>query len=363
MLNRRGLDEQGCRSLDEGAIVLRFGLIGAGNIARTHADALRASDRARLVAVAGGAGAERMAADEGVGYHADAVGLCGDAGVDAVILCTPSGVRHDYVLAAADRGKHVLVEKPIEVDLARAEAMVRACERAGVALGVVFQSRYKPHPAAARAAVARGALGTPVMASMAVKWHRPPEYYASAAWRGTWALDGGGPLINQAIHNLDLLLWCMGDVARVRAATANRLHRDIEVEDTVVAQLVFENGALGVLEATTAAYPGSPRRLELHGTDGTIVLLDDEVAEWELRDGTPAPAREAAAVVAAARATHVMAEFRWHQRQIDDFTDAVLSGRRPRLDGREGLRSLALARAVYEAARAGEEVEVARLAR
>jgi len=339
--------------------MLRFALIGAGNIARTHADALRASDRARLVAVAGGPGAERMAADEGVRYHPDPMRLCGDGEVDAVILCTPSGIRRDYVLAAADCGKHVLVEKPIEVDLGRAHEMVRACERAGVALGVVFQSRYKPHPAAARAAVERGALGTPVMASMAVKWHRPPEYYAADEWRGTWALDGGGPLINQAIHNVDMLLWCMGDVARVRAATANRLHRGIEVEDTVVAQVVFESGALGVLEATTAAYPGSPRRLELHGTDGTIVLLDDEVAEWELRDGTPAPAREEAAVVAAARATHVMAEFRWHQRQIEDFVDAALQGRRPQVDGREGLRSLALVRAVYEAARTGGEVEVA----
>jgi len=340
--------------------MLRFALIGAGNIARTHADALRASDRSRLVAVAGGPGAEQMAADEGVRYHPDPTALCGDSEVDAVILCTPSGIRRDYTLAAAACGKHVLVEKPIEVDLGRAREMVTACERAGVTLGVVFQSRFKPHVEAAQAAVARGALGDLVLASMAVKWHRPPEYYASADWRGTWAFDGGGPLINQAIHNVDMLLWIMGDVRRVRAATANRLHRDIEVEDTVAAQLEFASGALGVLEATTAAYPGSPRRLELHGTAGTITLLDDEVAEWDLQDGTPAPANEVAAAVAAARATHVMADFRWHQRQIEDFVDAVTQGGRPRVDGREGLRSLALVRAVYEAARTGGAVEVGR---
>lgn len=338
---------------------MRFALIGAGNIARTHAAAIRASDRATLVAVAGGPGAERMAADEGTRYHPDPAALCGDPDVDAIVLCTPSGIRSEYVLAAADCGKHVLVEKPIHVDLARAREMVEACERAGVILGVVLQSRFKPHPAAARAAIARGSLGDPVLGSMAVKWHRPPEYYASADWRGTRALDGGGALMNQAIHNVDMLLWLWGDVARVRAATANRLHRGIEVEDTVVAQLEFANGALGVLEATTATYPGSPRRVELHGTAGTITLIDDEVGEWDLRDGTPPPSREVSAAVAAARATHVMADHRWHQLQIDDFVDAVREGRPPAVDGREAMRSLALVLAVYEAAATGQAVGVA----
>lgn len=339
---------------------MRFALIGAGNIARTHAAAIRASDRATLVAVAGGPGAEQMAADEATRYHPDAAALCGDPEVDAVILCTPSGVRSEYVLAAANCGKHVLVEKPIHIDLARAREMVDACERAGVTLGVVLQSRFKPHPKVVREVMARGGLGEPVLGSMAVKWHRPPEYYADAEWRGTRALDGGGALMNQAIHNVDMLLWLWGDVARVRAATANRLHRGIEVEDTVVAQLEFVNGALGVLEATTATYPGSPRRVELHGTAGTITLIDDEVGEWDLRDGTPPPSREVSASVAAARATHVMADFRWHQAQIEDFVDAVRAGRPPAVDGREAMRSLALVLAVYESAATGGVVEVAR---
>lgn len=336
---------------------LRFGIIGAGNIARTHAAAMRASDRARLTAVAGGTAAAAIAAEEGARHHADPRALLEDPDVDVVVLCTPSGVRHDYAVAAADRGKHVLVEKPIEVDVDRARAMIAACERRGVTLGVVFQSRFKPHCAAVRDAVARGALGDLVIGSMAVKWHRPPEYYASAAWRGTWALDGGGPLINQAIHNVDLLLWFAGDVRRVHATTANRLHRGIEVEDTVVAQLEFASGALGAMQATTAAYPGSPRRLELHGTAGTIAMLDDEVSTWALRDETPAPAPEAATTAFAA-STHVMSEHRWHQKQIEDFVDAVAAGRAPLVDGREGLRSLELVRAVYDSARSGETVEL-----
>lgn len=339
--------------------MLRFGIVGAGTIARTHAAALRGSDRATLTAVAGGRGAAELAATEGARHHADAAALMSDPGVDAVILCTPSGVRRDYAVAAAEHGKHVLVEKPIEVDLERAEAIVAACARHGVTLGVVYQSRFKPHPGAVRAAIERGALGTPVLSSMAVKWHRPAAYYAETAWRGTRAFDGGGALINQAIHYVDLLLWFQGDVRRVHAVAANRLHRRIEVEDTVVAHLEFADGGLGVLEATTATHPGSPRRIELHGTDGTIVLLDDEVHEWALRDGAPAPGREVAAATAFAASTHVMSDHRWHQRQLEDFVDAVHRNRPPLVDGREGLRSLALVLAVYESARTGRTVDVA----
>lgn len=339
--------------------MLRFGIIGAGTIARTHAAALRASDRARLVAVAGGSGAAAMAAAESATFHPRVDDLFADDAVDAVILCTPAGVRRDHAIGAAEHGKHVLAEKPIEVSVARGRAIVAACERHGVALGVVFQARFKPSVAAARAAIASGELGSPVLGSGAVKWHRPPSYYASAAWRGTRALDGGGALINQAIHTVDLLLWCFGDVARVRARVANRLHAGLEVEDTVVAQLEFASGALGVLEATTAAHPGSPRRLELHGTAGTVVLVDDEVHEWSLASGAPAPTRGLETGTGLAASSHVGSEHRWHQRQIEEFVDAVEQRRAPLVDGREGLRSLAVVEAVYRAARTGRAVRVA----
>ena len=339
--------------------MVRVGIIGAGGIARTHAAALGASDRARLTAVACGAGAAALAAEAGATFHPSVEDLLADPAVDAVVVCTPAGVRRGYAVAAAERGKHVLVEKPIEATLAAGKAIVAACARHGVALGVVFQSRFKPDAAAARAAAVGGELGVPVLGSVAVKWHRPAAYYASAAWRGTRALDGGGALINQAIHTVDLLLWCFGDVATVRARSANRLHLGLEVEDTVVAHLEFASGALGVIEATTAANPGSPRRLELHGTAGTVVLVDDEVHEWSLASGASAPARTAGAATAFAASSHLMSDHRWHQRQIEEFVDAVAQGRPPLVDGREGLRSLALVEAVYRAARTGRTVRVA----
>lgn len=337
---------------------MRFGIVGAGNIARTHAEAIGACDAAELAAVSGGSGAEDFAREWGVEHVTDPLALMRSGSVDAVSICTPSGSRRDYAVAAAKAGKHVLVEKPIEVTLDRAQAIVDACEDAGVTLGVIYQSRFKPDCASTHAAMANAALGRLVFADAYVKWHRPPEYYLSAPWRGTWELDGGGALINQAIHTVDLLLWFAGDVRRVNAWARNRLHEGIEVEDTLVAHLEFAQGADGVIEATTAVYPGSPRRIELHGTDGTITLVDDEVSTWETRTGSAAPDKRTGPASTGGASTHVVADARWHALQFEDFVEAVREGRRPAVDGREGMRSLRLVLALYESARMGTPVEV-----
>jgi UDP-N-acetyl-2-amino-2-deoxyglucuronate dehydrogenase len=338
--------------------VLRFGIIGAGNIARTHANAIRQIADAELVSVAGGDTARGFAEQFACAHHDRPDDLIDNPDVDAVILCTPSGVRLEYTVAAARRGKHVLVEKPIEVSYGRALAMIDACERHGVTLGVVYQSRFKPHCQALRSALERGSLGDLVLGDAYVKWHRPLEYYQSAAWRGTREFDGGGALINQAIHYVDLLLWFLGDVTAVNAKAANRLHHGIEVEDTIVAQLEFENGGLGVVEATTAAFPGSSRRIEIHGTAGSAALVDDLVSEWEFRDGSEPPPSPGKAGTGAARSTHVVDDFEWHRLQIEDFVSAVEADRVPLVDGREGLRSLELVLAIYDSAARGRRVEL-----
>jgi predicted dehydrogenase len=180
---------------------------------------------------------------------------------------------------------------------------------------------------ALKARLEAGELGEPLFAAGQLRWYRPPEYYAGSRWRGTWALDGGGALMNQGIHTVDLLLWLLGPVVRVSGRTATRLHR-IEVEDTAVALLEFENGALGTIEATTAAYPGFPRRLEITGTKGSAVH-EDPPRPAVVGDATP------------------------HRRVLEDFIDAVRHGRRPACDGREGRRSVALVEAIYRSARSG----------
>ncbi|MEX2502616.1 MAG: Gfo/Idh/MocA family oxidoreductase [Trueperaceae bacterium] len=337
---------------------LRFALIGAGNIARTHAAALADLPDAVLTVVSGGRGAEAFAHDHGARFVEDPLHAIGDDEADAVLLCTPSGAREAHALAAADAGRHLLVEKPIEVTVQRARAMSEAHRRAGTTLGVIFQSRFKPGPRALEAALRAGRLGDPVLGDLQVKWHRPPSYFEQAPWRGTRALDGGGALINQAIHGVDQLMWLMGDVAEVSARWARRLHRGIEVEDTLAAHLTYTSGALGTLSVTTATWPGWDRHLEVHGTDGSVRLADDRVTAWDLRDGSAPPPDAAAAISSGSAASPAIGDARWHREQIADFVAAVRDGRTPAVDGPEGTRSLVLVEACYRSAETGTPVTI-----
>jgi len=247
------------------------------------------------------------------------------------------------------------VEKPIDVSTARGEMLVAAAGKAGVKLGVLFQDRLKPDLVRLRGFLAGGGLGRVLVASARVKWHRPPEYYSASTWRGTKALDGGAALVNQGIHTVDLLLWLLGPVVEVRALAGTLLH-SIEGEDVALALLRLASGALATLEATTAAFPGYPRRIEISGTEGTVVVEGDRVAAADLR--TPAPGLASAGDEGrASAATAVMADATPHRRMIEDFARAIATGGAPACDGREGLRSLALVEAVYAAARGGGGVE------
>ena len=245
--------------------------------------------------------------------------------------------------------------------------MLEAVARAGVTLGVFFQDRSTPDLMDVKDALVSGRLGRPILADARVKWYRPPEYYAQSVWRGTWALDGGGALMNQGVHTVDLLLWLLGDVRRVYARTLAALHA-IEVEDTAVAVLEFASGAVATLEATTAAWPGYDRRVSITGTLGTVVIEQARVvtmgragAGARRRGGRGgghrpfAPARAAGA----AASTHVVADASAHRRVFEDFVSALDAGRPPRVDGREGRRSVALIEAIYASSRSGQPVDVA----
>ena len=253
-------------------------------------------------------------------------------------------------MAAAQRGLHVLTEKPIDVNTTKADALISAADAAGVKLGVFFQDRLHPAIVEMKQMIGSGAIGSPVMISGRVKWHRPPEYYATSKWRGTLALDGGGALINQAIHTVDLLLWFFGPVKRVYGTTATRVHK-IEAEDTAAAVLEFANGAVGTIEATTSVYPGYARRVEVTGAEGTLILEHDRLVSVDLRS---APARGPAAQgsdTTHSAVTAVVSDASAHQRVIEDFIRAIESNTTPSCDGREGRKSVALVQAIYESAR------------
>jgi predicted dehydrogenase len=269
-------------------------------------------------------------------------------------------------LAAAARGLHVLVEKPIDVTVAKVDALIAEANRAGVTLGVIFQDRLKPDLARLKALVDAGALGSPILAEASVKWYRPPSYYEGSRWRGRRALDGGGALMNQGVHTVDLLVWLFGPVRRVsgRVTTA---HHAIEVEDTAVAVLEFANGAVGTIEATTAAYPGYPRRLALTGSNGTAVIEGDDLVALDLRDESAVPSAFAREHASGLRrdtpmenaASPVVSDTSAHRAAIEDFMRAVRDGARPCCDGADGRRSVELIAAIYRASQTGAPVDVA----
>jgi UDP-N-acetyl-2-amino-2-deoxyglucuronate dehydrogenase len=279
------------------------------------------------------------------------------AGMQVVLIGTPSGLHVEHATRTVRRGLHVLVEKPLDVDVERIDRLLADAEREGVTVGVIFQDRTAPDVVWLRELISSGGLGRPLIASAQVKWYRPPEYYAGSRWRGTWALDGGGALMNQGIHTVDLLLWLFGDVARVTGMARTMLHR-IEVEDTAFASVEFASGAIGTIEVTTAAYPGFPRRLELTGSEGTIVVESDRIASLDLRTKPETMPPRTPGNVSASASSPVVSDVSGHRRVIADFVDAVRRGRRPLCDGRDGRRSVALVQAIYRAAREGRPTDL-----
>jgi predicted dehydrogenase len=326
---------------------MRLGILGGGNISDTHARAAAAVPGVEVVAFHG-SNRERTAAlakPYGARAYDTLDEFLAHRPMDIVAIGSPSGMHADQGIAAARRGLHVLVEKPIDITTAKADALISACDTARVKLGVFFQDRLRPAILQMKRMIDEGTLGKPVMIAGRVRWYRPPEYYSASKWRGTWALDGGGALMNQAIHTVDLVQWMFGPVARVSAAVGTLVH-DIEVEDTAAAVIEFANGAIGTIEATTSLYPGYPRRIEVTGSNGTLILEDNELVRTDLRSAQPSTADQAAAAARPENASSPV-----HQRVIADFVEAIKNDTVPSCDGREGRRSVELVEAIYAAAR------------
>lgn len=339
--------------------MIHVGLIGAGNISDTHARALRAIPGVAIAAIYAPtrAHADELAGRYG-GIACDSLdALLAHRPLDIVVIGSPSGLHAEQGIAAAKQGVHVLVEKPIDVTIARTDALIEEAARAGVTLGVIFQDRLKPDVQRLKALVDAGRLGTPILANARVKWYRPPSYYTGSRWRGTRSLDGGGALMNQGVHSVDLLLWLFGPVRRVFGKTIAGLHT-IEVEDTAVAVLEFASGAIGTLEAATSAYPGYSRQIELTGSNGTVRLDGDDLAAIDLKDAREdeAPTRSAAATQSAA--SPIVSDPTAHVRVFEDFIRAVEWRASPVCDGPSGRQSVALIEAIYQSARTGQRIDL-----
>jgi UDP-N-acetyl-2-amino-2-deoxyglucuronate dehydrogenase len=336
-----------------------IGIVGCGMISEVQSDAIRQVPGARVVAFCDTvpAAAEARASAFGGRAYTRVEDLLADPAVDAVSICTPSGLHLQPAVLAAQAKKHVMVEKPIEVTVDRANEIVRACRANGVKLGAIFPRRFLASSQAVKAAVDAGRFGTIVLATVHIKWYRSREYYASGGWRGTYRLDGGGVLMNQGIHGIDLLQWLLGGVAEVSAFTATRAHPGLEVEDVATASMLFRSGALGAVEGTTGSWPGDKMRIEISGFDGSVVLEDETIKGWRFR--TPRPEdddvlerfgpREGRTSGGATDPRAIDSE--GHRQQFHDFVGAIREDRPPQIDGADARAAVAIVSAIYLSAR------------
>ncbi|MBE7001962.1 MAG: Gfo/Idh/MocA family oxidoreductase [Ruminococcaceae bacterium] len=332
-----------------------FGIIGCGIISVSHVGAIRALDNAKLVG-AYDAVPERAAnfakENECQAFETlEAMLACSD--VDIVCICTPSGLHADAAVAAANAGKHIIVEKPMAITRDQLNRIVEAVERNGVQLGSICQLRFSNDVKRLKAAIADGEFGRLLLGDVYMKMYRSPEYYASAGWRGTWAMDGGGVLMNQGIHGIDLLQYLMGPVKAV-SAVCRTMDRDIEVEDTAVATVEFASGAVGIIEATTCMNPGRDNRIEILGTKGHFTFTGDAITEWCINGA--ATNTDAAVFEKDTAANPTAFSPSLHTLQFADFLEALTNGTKPLIDVYEGKRPVDVILSIYESSKSGQKV-------
>jgi UDP-N-acetyl-2-amino-2-deoxyglucuronate dehydrogenase len=342
---------------------LGFGIVGTGMIAGVHAQAIAAVDGAQLVGVVS------RSAERGAAFNAKHGGtvveptveaLVAHPAVDVICITTPSGAHLEPALAAMAAGKHVVIEKPIEITNARVDQLLAAARQSGVRVAPIFQQRFSEGARTLKAAVEAGRFGALTSAACYVKWFRDETYYTSSDWKGTQQYDGGGAVMNQGIHGVDLLQWLVGMPETVAAFTTRRVHHSIEVEDTAVASLRFTNGALGTIEATTAAWPGWAMRIELCGENGSARLEDGVITDWSFRSKEPSDAAilggESALGSGAANPGGISIE--GHRRQIADLVAAVQEDRPLEIDGPAARNAVAIINALYASAANGRPERV-----
>ena len=337
-----------------------FGIVGVGLIASFHAKALAEIPGARLVTCYDVA-PERstaFAAEYGCSYRNSLDDLLADKALDAVIICTPSGLHLEPALAAAAAGKHLVVEKPLEITPERCDRIIAAARDNNVRLAGIFPSRFSEGALRIKGAIDAGRFGRLTVLDAAVKWHRSDEYYAQAGWRGTWAIDGGGALMNQSIHAVDLLQWFSGGITEVSAYTATLGHKDLEVEDTAAASVLHTSGAVGTITGTTASWPGWAKKIEISGTAGSAILEDDRVTRWDFKETRPVDEGILESIKTGETGTGGAGDpaaisFEGHRRQLTDFIEALAEDRDPLVNGPDARKSVSVITAIYRSAESG----------
>jgi predicted dehydrogenase len=335
-----------------------IGIVGMGMIGEHHAKAILELDEAELFAIQcrNISKGENLSKKLNVIYYLDYMDMMKNEDIDIIDICLPSGMHMEPAVEAAKAGKHVIVEKPIDVTLERANKIIETCKKHNVKLAVIFQSRFARPTRRLKEAVDNGELGKLVLGDAYIKWFRPQGYYDSTDWRGTIKGDGGAALINQSIHTIDLLQWIMGPVKRIYGKTITSTHK-IEGEDVGLAILEFKNGALGVIEGSTSIYPGFAQRLEISGEKGTVVLESDEIKTWAIQ-GKEEYKPEDEKSGGSGASDPMAISYEKHKRQIKDMIDAIKENREPFVNGEEGRKSLEIVLGIYKSSKEGKPVNL-----
>jgi UDP-N-acetyl-2-amino-2-deoxyglucuronate dehydrogenase len=340
-----------------------FGIIGLGMIAKFHALALKAADGGRLAACYSRSRdkAIAFAGEYGCRGYSSLSEFLADPELEVVSICTPSGAHMEPALEAARAGKHLLVEKPMEVTLERCDAIIEACRQKGVLCAGIFPTRFWEPAILIKEAIDASRFGRLSMGGAYAKYYRSQEYYDSGGWHGTWKYDGGGAVMNQGIHAIDLLQWYMGPVERVRAVSKTLGHTNIEVEDAATAMLEFKNGALGIIECSTAVFPGYQKKIEIGGTEGSVILVQDKLEAWSFaskteRDKEIWQKHSGASKTGWGASDPGNVNTLGHQRQIEDLINAVEKKQAPLVTGEEARKAVEIVLAIYRSSRTDRPV-------
>ncbi len=337
---------------------MNFALIGTGTIAHTHAKALESLPNATLIGCYSRTpeNAERFASRHNCRAYTSLDSMLSRPELDIVIVCTPSGNHLESGIKAMEHSKHVIIEKPLETTLEKIDRLIDYSKKQNVKLTCIFQSRFAEASRELKKAINQGRFGTITMADAVVKWYRTQEYYDSGKWRGTWDLDGGGALMNQSIHAIDLLQWFVGKADYVQAITATLGHKRIEVEDTAAAVLKFSNGAIGTIQGATTAYPGFQKRIEINGTHGSVVMEDDHFTHWIFKEETNDDDRIRKNIGESKTPKGVESDpsinpVELFAAQIADFIEAVEKDVAPFITPTDARNSVEIIHAIYESAK------------
>ncbi|MGC8622121.1 MAG: Gfo/Idh/MocA family protein [Caldisphaera sp.] len=339
---------------------LRFAVIGCGTAGICHIQAIKELPEAKLVAIActsrGKKEAIKLSEKYKCDYYIDYLEMLKRDDIDVVSVAVPHWLHSEIGINIAKAGKHIIVEKPIDISINKAYSLIRAAHEANVKLCVIFQSRFAEDVVLTKQAIEDGKIGKINFAAAYLKLYREQEYYDDNPWRGKIKLSGGGVLINQSIHYVDLLRYLAGPIEEVFGYITTRGHKNIEVEDEAVATIKFANGAIGIIEGSTIAYPGFGQRIDIYGDKGSIVIKNDKIIEWKLKSHEPNPS-----VVKEIRSgidSPDIIDITLHKRQIQDMIKAIKDNREPFINGEEGLSSLEIVLAIYKSAETHKPVRL-----